>query len=70
MLGNENIYMLTNADVYSLRVELEDLEGNKKFLQTPRTIESKCLEKTAPNVTKKNNLLKEKTKTKKKAEFK
>ena len=29
-LGNENIYMLTNAEDYSLRVELEDFEGNKK----------------------------------------
>ena len=27
-LGNENIYMLTNAEDYSLRVELEDFEGN------------------------------------------
>lgn len=29
-LGNENIYMLTNNDDYSLRVELEDFEGNKR----------------------------------------
>ncbi|CAD6234298.1 GSCOCT00007733001.2-RA-CDS, partial [Cotesia congregata] len=28
-LGNENIYMLTNNEDYSLRVELEDFEGNK-----------------------------------------
>ncbi|XP_072393200.1 uncharacterized protein [Diabrotica undecimpunctata] len=32
-LGNENIYMLTNNEEYSLRVELEDFEGNKKFAQ-------------------------------------
>ena len=30
-LGNENIYMLTNAEDYSLRVELEDFEGNKRY---------------------------------------
>lgn len=30
-LGNENIYMLTNAEDYSLRVELEDFEGNKRW---------------------------------------
>ncbi|XP_041565703.1 uncharacterized protein LOC108149906 isoform X3 [Drosophila elegans] len=29
-LGNENIYMLTNNEEYSLRVELEDFEGNKR----------------------------------------
>ena len=39
-LGNENIYMLTNAEDYSLRVELEDFEGNKRYLQTTTTIES------------------------------
>ena len=39
-LGNENIYMLTNAEDYSLRVELEDFEGNKRYLQTITTIES------------------------------
>ncbi|XP_044006364.1 angiopoietin-4 [Aphidius gifuensis] len=32
-LGNENIYMLTNNDDYSLRVELEDFEGNKRYAQ-------------------------------------
>ncbi|CAG9856765.1 unnamed protein product [Phyllotreta striolata] len=32
-LGNENIYMLTNNEEYSLRVELEDFEGNKKYAQ-------------------------------------
>lgn len=32
-LGNENIYMLTNAEDYSLRVELEDFEGNKRYAQ-------------------------------------
>ncbi len=31
-LGNENIYMLTNAEDYSLRVELEDFEGNKRYI--------------------------------------
>ncbi|XP_070069081.1 techylectin-5B-like isoform X4 [Drosophila takahashii] len=30
-LGNENIYMLTNNEEYSLRVELEDFEGNKRY---------------------------------------
>lgn len=30
-LGNENIYMLTNNEDYSLRVELEDFEGNKRY---------------------------------------
>ncbi|XP_037731468.1 techylectin-5B-like [Drosophila subpulchrella] len=30
-LGNENIYMLTNNDEYSLRVDLEDFEGNKRI---------------------------------------
>lgn len=30
-MGNENIYMLTNAEDYSLRVELEDFEGNKRY---------------------------------------
>lgn len=29
-LGNENIYMLTNNEDYSLRLELEDFEGNKR----------------------------------------
>ena len=33
-LGNENIYMLTNAEDYSLRVELEDFEGNVRSLTT------------------------------------
>ncbi|ETN59880.1 angiopoietin [Anopheles darlingi] len=32
-LGNENIYMLTNNEDYSLRVELEDFEGNKRYAQ-------------------------------------
>ncbi|EDW53778.1 GM19278, partial [Drosophila sechellia] len=32
-LGNENIYMLTNNEEYSLRVELEDFEGNKRYAQ-------------------------------------
>ncbi|KAI9563325.1 hypothetical protein GHT06_010783 [Daphnia sinensis] len=32
-LGNENIYMLTNAEDYSLRVELEDFEGNKRYAE-------------------------------------
>jgi len=32
-LGNENIYMLTNAEDYSLRVELEDFEGNIRFAE-------------------------------------
>lgn len=31
-LGNENIYMLTNNEEYILRVELEDFEGNKRYL--------------------------------------
>lgn len=31
-LGNENIYMLTNNDDYMLRVELEDFDGNKRYL--------------------------------------
>lgn len=31
-LGNENIYMLTNNEDYSLRVELEDFEGNKRYV--------------------------------------
>ena len=33
-LGNENIYMLTNAEDYSLRVELEDFEGNIRYYNT------------------------------------
>ncbi|XP_063701220.1 angiopoietin-2 [Culicoides brevitarsis] len=32
-LGNENIYMLTNNEDYSLRLELEDFEGNKRYAQ-------------------------------------
>ncbi|XP_033248282.1 techylectin-5B-like isoform X6 [Drosophila miranda] len=32
-LGNENIYMLTNNEEYTLRVELEDFEGNKRYAQ-------------------------------------
>ncbi|CAH1179036.1 unnamed protein product [Phaedon cochleariae] len=32
-LGNENIYMLTNNEEYSLRVELEDFEGTKRYAQ-------------------------------------
>lgn len=32
-LGNENIYMLTNAEDYSLRVELEDFEGNVRSVR-------------------------------------
>ncbi|XP_053995619.1 rho GTPase-activating protein gacF isoform X2 [Hylaeus anthracinus] len=32
-LGNENIYMLTNNEDYTLRVELEDFEGNKRYAQ-------------------------------------
>lgn len=32
-LGNENIYMLTNAEDYSLRVELEDFEGNVRYAE-------------------------------------
>lgn len=32
-LGNENIYMLTNNEDYSLRVELEDFEGNKRYVK-------------------------------------
>lgn len=31
-LGNENIYMLTNNEDYMLRVELEDFEGNKRYI--------------------------------------
>lgn len=31
-LGNENIYMLTNNEDYALRVELEDFEGNKRYI--------------------------------------
>ncbi|CAG9781795.1 unnamed protein product [Diatraea saccharalis] len=31
-LGNENIYMLTNNDDYMLRVELEDFDGNKRYV--------------------------------------
>lgn len=31
-LGNENIYMLTNNEDYMLRVELEDFEGNKRYV--------------------------------------
>lgn len=31
-LGNENIYMLTNNEDYILRVELEDFEGNKRYV--------------------------------------
>lgn len=31
-LGNENIYMLTNNEDYILRVELEDFEGNKRYM--------------------------------------
>lgn len=31
-LGNENIYMLTNNEDYMLRVELEDFEGNKRYM--------------------------------------
>lgn len=31
-LGNENIYMLTNNEEYILRVELEDFEGNKRYV--------------------------------------
>ena len=33
-LGNENIYMLTNVEDYSLRVDLEDFEGKALKLQT------------------------------------
>lgn len=32
-LGNENIYMLTNNEDYTLRVDLEDFEGNKRYAQ-------------------------------------
>ncbi|XP_044574093.1 uncharacterized protein LOC26515246 isoform X2 [Drosophila ananassae] len=32
-LGNENIYMLTNNEDYTLRIELEDFDGNKKYAQ-------------------------------------
>jgi predicted nucleic acid-binding Zn-ribbon protein len=32
-LGNENIYMLTNNEDYSLRIEMEDFEGNKRYAQ-------------------------------------
>ncbi|XP_066983325.1 angiopoietin-2 isoform X2 [Macrobrachium rosenbergii] len=32
-LGNENIYMLTNTDDYMLRVELEDFDGNRRYIQ-------------------------------------
>nr|XP_041632452.1 angiopoietin-4 isoform X2 [Drosophila kikkawai] len=32
-LGNENIYMLTNNEEYTLRIELEDFEGNKRYAQ-------------------------------------
>lgn len=35
-LGNENIYMLTNNEEYILRVELEDFEGNKRWVYTYR----------------------------------
>ena len=31
-MGNENIYMLTNNEDYALRIELEDFEGNKRFV--------------------------------------
>ncbi|KAH8375694.1 hypothetical protein KR009_003404 [Drosophila setifemur] len=32
-LGNENIYMLTNNEEYTLRVDLEDFEGNIRYAQ-------------------------------------
>ena len=31
-LGNENIYMLTNNEEYSLRIELEDFDGKKRLV--------------------------------------
>jgi hypothetical protein len=31
-LGNENIFMLTNSDDCVLRIELEDFDGNKRFV--------------------------------------
>lgn len=37
-LGNENIYMLTNNEDYMLRVELEDFEGNKRYIRKCRSI--------------------------------
>lgn len=70
-LGNENIYMLTNAEDYSLRVELEDFEGNKRyqlvgstdflissqFFEGPEKKQMKCQpkERTAPIASTKTN---------------
>ena len=36
-LGNENIYMLTNNEDYTLRVDVEDFEGNKRFVTVVAT---------------------------------
>ena len=30
-LGNENIFLLTKASEYEMRVDLEDFDGNKRF---------------------------------------
>lgn len=38
-LGNENIYMLTNTDDHMLRIELEDFDGNRRYVQTLHTCE-------------------------------
>ena len=32
-LGNENIHLLTNQKEYSLRIELQDWEGNQTFAE-------------------------------------
>uniref|UniRef100_T1IZ12 Fibrinogen C-terminal domain-containing protein n=1 Tax=Strigamia maritima TaxID=126957 RepID=T1IZ12_STRMM len=32
-LGNENIFMLTNQDEYTLRIDLEDFDGNKRYAE-------------------------------------
>ena len=31
-LGNENIFLLTKASEYEMRVDLEDFDGNKRYL--------------------------------------
>lgn len=48
-LGNENIYMLTNNEEYILRVELEDFEGNKRYVH--QTFIDRKIEKTCKKIT-------------------